>query len=108
MVGTSLTAAAADRGGPAVEPDPVRKERISDVPGRSPGSGARQRRTSGSNAGGTADRSCSPRRTRSMMAIAGPVPNGGRPLAANTTVAAQECTSEAVVASSPYRISGAR
>ena len=36
-----------------------------------------------------------------MIAIAGPVPNGGRPVAANTTVAAQECTSEAVVASSP-------
>ena len=43
-----------------------------------------------------------------MIAIAGPVPNGGRPVAANATVAAQACTSEAVVASSPYRISGAR
>ena len=30
------------------------------------------------------------------------------PVAANTTVAAQACTSEAGVASSPYRISGAR
>ena len=43
-----------------------------------------------------------------MIAIAGPVPYGGRPVAANTTVAAQACTSEAAVASSPYRISGAR
>ena len=43
-----------------------------------------------------------------MIAIDGPRPNGGRPVAAKATVAAHECTSEAVVASSPYRISGAR
>ena len=36
-----------------------------------------------------------------MIAIAGPRPNGGRPVAANTTVAAHECASEAAVASSP-------
>ncbi len=43
-----------------------------------------------------------------MIAIDGPRPNGGLPVPANATVAAQECTSEAVVASSPCRISGAR
>ena len=43
-----------------------------------------------------------------MIAIDGPRPNGGLPVAANATVAAHECTSEAVVASSPCRISGAR
>ena len=43
-----------------------------------------------------------------MIAIAGPLPYGGRPVAAYTTVAARECTSEAGLASSPYRISGAR
>ena len=32
-----------------------------------------------------------------MIAIDGPVPNGGRPVPAKATVAAQECTSEAVV-----------
>ena len=43
-----------------------------------------------------------------MTAIDGPRPNGGRPVPASATVAAHEWTSEAVVASSPYRISGAR
>ena len=43
-----------------------------------------------------------------MIAIEGPRPNGGPPMAAYATVAAQECTSEAGVAFSPYRISGAR
>ena len=43
-----------------------------------------------------------------MIAIDGPRPNGGRPVPAYATVAAHECTSEAAVASSPYRISGAR
>ncbi len=43
-----------------------------------------------------------------MIAIEGPRPNGGDPVAANATVAAHECTSTAGVASSPYRISGAR
>ncbi len=80
---------------------PRRDASTAAVSGRSSGSGARHERTSGSRSTGTPDRSCSPRRTRSMIAIAGPVPNGGRPVAANTTVAAQECTSEAVVASSP-------
>ena len=43
-----------------------------------------------------------------MMAIDGPRPKGGLPVAAKATVAAHECTSEAAVASSPCRISGAR
>ena len=41
-----------------------------------------------------------------MIAIEGPRPNGGWPVPAYATVAAHECTSDAVVASSPYRISG--
>ena len=48
--------------------------------GGRPGSGARQRSTSGSRSAGTPLRSCSPRRTRSMIAIAGPRPKGGRPV----------------------------
>ena len=43
-----------------------------------------------------------------MIAIEGPRPKGGRPVPAKATVAAHECTSEAGVASSPYRISGGR
>ncbi len=43
-----------------------------------------------------------------MIAIAGPVPYGDWPRPAKATVAAHECTSEASVASSPYRISGGR
>ena len=70
--------------------------------------GRGSRRGAGAAAPGMPERSCSPRRTRSMIAIDGPRPNGGWPVAAKATVAAHECTSEAVVASSPYRISGAR
>ena len=36
-----------------------------------------------------------------MIAIAGPEPNGDCPMPAYATVAAQECTSDAAVASSP-------
>ena len=36
-----------------------------------------------------------------MIAMAGPFPYGGRPVAAYATVAAQASTSEAVLASSP-------
>ena len=43
-----------------------------------------------------------------MIAIDGPRPNGGRPVPAYVTVAAQEWMSEASDASSPCRISGAR
>ena len=66
------------------------------------------RRAAGAAAPGTPERSCSPRRTRSITAIGGTPPEGGLPVAAKATVAAHECTSEAGVASSPYRISGAR
>ncbi len=75
--------------------------RISCSEGRSSGSGDNASRSSRRTGSSMPDRSCSPRRTRSMIAIAGPLPYGGRPVAANTTVAAQACTSEAGVASSP-------
>ena len=43
-----------------------------------------------------------------MIAIEGPEPYGDRPRPAYATVAPHEWTSEAVVASSPWRISGGR
>ena len=75
--------------------------RISCTLGRSSGSGARHSRSSPASGSATPETSNSPRRTRSMIAIPGPLPYGGRPVAANTTVAAHACTSEATVASSP-------
>ena len=47
------------------------------------------------------------RRTRSITATDGPRPNGARPVPAYATVAAQPCTSAAVVGSSPCSVSGA-
>ena len=55
--------------------------------GRSSGSAERASRNRSRSGAGTPLRSCSPRRTRSMIAITGPVPYGGRPVAAKTTVA---------------------
>ena len=81
---------------------PARRRRSSSGRhGRRCGSGSRPATTTRRTCGGRPERSCSPRRTRSMIAIAGPRPNGGCPVPANATVAAQACTSEAAVASSP-------
>ena len=84
------------------------RARISASRGRCAGSGSSAAATIARRSSGSPPRSCSPRRTRSMIAIEGPRPKGGFPVPAKVTDAAQECTSDAVVASSPCRISGAR
>ena len=57
--------------------------------GRRAGSGSSAASTRSRRSAGRPVRSCSPRRTRSMIAIDGPRPNGARPVPAYATVAAQ-------------------
>nr|WP_238694446.1 hypothetical protein [Nocardioides daphniae] len=81
---------------------------IAATVGRLRGSGSRPASTTSATSSGRPVRSCSPRRTRSITATDGPLPKGARPVPAKATVAAHEWMSEATLASSPCRISGAR
>ena len=76
--------------------------------GRARGSVASAATTSGSRAAGTPVSSAFPCSTRKKIVWKVPLPYGCRPVAANATVAPQECTSDAPLLAWPSMTSGAR
>ena len=89
----------------ASSPPPTSSVLSSLTVGRRSGSTASARCRMPARRAGTPARSCSPRRMRSKTTASGPVPNGGRPVAANATVAAQPCTSVAGDGDAPSIVS---